>query len=212
MPLLWHGRTYCRQLPGFLTPLHGQFSLPTRNDPWRRTLNWKSTRGPQYQFCNPIQCNRQNGSWFEDQRQVFLIHSPVASSERVVCVPHCIQRTTKLGQVVPISIVTLSTIQNKRVPSIRIPVRIVHNGRKIDARALLDSGAEGIYCNATFVKNHGFPLLPLQNPIYPCNVDGTINTQGAIICVLHVTWETQILKFFWEPKLKLLYLTHFSTD
>jgi len=82
--------------------------------------------------------------------------------------------------VVPISTVTLSTIRNKRVPSIRILVRIVHNGRKIDAQALLDSGAEGIYCNATFVKSHSFPLQPLQNPIYPHNVDGTINTQGAI--------------------------------
>jgi len=66
-----------------------------------------------------------------------------------------------------ISIVTLSTIQNKQVPSIQILVQIVYNGRKIDARALLDSGAEDIYCNATFVKNHGFPLLPLQSPIYP---------------------------------------------
>ena len=81
---------------------------------------------------------------------------------------------------VPISIVTLSTIRNKRVSSIRIPVRIIHNGRKIDAQALLDSSTEGIYCNATFVKSHGFPLQPLQNPIYPRNVDGTINTQGAI--------------------------------
>jgi len=71
-------------------------------------------------------------------------------------------------------------IQNKQVPSIQILVQIVHNGKKIDARALLDSRAEGIYCNATFVKNHGFPLLSLQNPIYPRNVDGTINTQGAI--------------------------------
>jgi len=85
-----------------------------------------------------------------------------------------------LGQVVPTSIVTLSTIRNKRVPSIRIPVQIVHNGIKIDAQALLDSGAEGIYCNTAFVKTYVFPLLPLQDPIFPQNVDGTINTQGAI--------------------------------
>jgi len=95
--------------------------------------------------------------------------------------------------VVPISIVTLSTIRNKRVPSIRIPVCIVHNGRKIDARALLDSGAEGIYCNAAFVKTHNFPLLSLENPIFPRNVDGTINTQGAIrhATTLHMEMGTR---------------------
>jgi len=114
-----------------------------------------------------IQHDRQNGSRSENRRRVFLTHSPAASSERVVCVPHCVSRTTELGQVVPISIVTLSTIWNKRVPSIHILVRIVHNGRKIDARALLDSGTEGIYCNAAFVNTHGFPLLSLENPIFP---------------------------------------------
>ena len=94
---------------------------------------------------------------------------------------------------VPIPSVTLSTIRNKQVPSIRIPIRIVHNGKKIDAQALLDSGAEGIYCNSAFVKTHEFPLISLQNPIFPRNVDGTINTQGAIrhVTALHIEMGTQ---------------------
>ena len=93
----------------------------------------------------------------------------------------------------PISLVTLSTIQNKWVPSIRILVRIVHNGKKIDAWVLLDSGAEGIYCNAAFVKTHGFPLWSLSDPIFPRNVDGTINTQGAIChaTTLHIEMGTR---------------------
>ena len=105
---------------------------------------------------------------------------------------------------VPISIVTLSTIRNKRVPSIRILVQIVHNGRKIDARALLDSGVEGIYCNATFVRTHGFPLLSLQNPIYPRNVDSTINTQGAISHATNLRMEMGIR----HTKLANLFVTN----
>ena len=45
---------------------------------------------------------------------------------------------------------------------------------------LLDSGAEGVYCNVKFVKKNSLPLQALPNPIYPRNVDGTINAQGAI--------------------------------
>ena len=53
--------------------------------------------------------------------------------------------------------VTTDTIRNKRVPSIRMKVRIVHNGRQIDALAILDSGAEGIYCHTDFIKKHKIP-------------------------------------------------------
>jgi len=76
--------------------------------------------------------------------------------------------------------VTPDTIRNIRAPSIRIAVRIVNNGRQIDAQAILDSGAEGVYCNKAFIEKHNIPTHPLVSPIYARNVDGTLNKQGVI--------------------------------
>ncbi len=79
-------------------------------------------------------------------------------------------------------------IRNIRAPSIRLPVRIRYNERQIDARALLDSRAEGIYCNAEFIQKNKLPLKNLDHPIYPKNVDGSLNRQGAIrhATILHM--------------------------
>src|ERR1700741_1170654 len=83
-----------------------------------------------------------------------------------------------LGQTVPH--VTIHMIWNIRAPSICIPVQIVCKGKQINAQALLDSGAEGLFCNIAFTTKHQIPLQTLPAPIYPRNVDGTINAQGAI--------------------------------
>src|SRR5260221_132299 len=79
-------------------------------------------------------------------------------------------------------------IRNIRALSIRLPVRIRYNEKQIDARALLDSGAEGIYCNAEFIQRNKLPLKNLDHPIYPKNVDGSLNCQGAIrhATILHM--------------------------
>jgi len=45
---------------------------------------------------------------------------------------------------------------------------------------ILDSGTEGIYINANYVKKHQLLLQDLKVPIYPCNVDRTLNQNGAI--------------------------------
>ena len=76
--------------------------------------------------------------------------------------------------------VTPNTIRNIQAPSIRIKVRIVNNGRPIDAFAILDSGAEGVYCNKAFIEKHKIPTHPLETPVYAQNVDGTMNKQGII--------------------------------
>jgi hypothetical protein len=76
--------------------------------------------------------------------------------------------------------VTPETIQNIQAPSIRIKVQIVNNGRQIDAYAILDSGAEGIYCNKSFIDKHKIPTYALENPVYAQNVDGMLNKHGII--------------------------------
>jgi len=62
----------------------------------------------------------------------------------------------------------------------QIDVRILYNGKEIDAKAILDSGAEGIYCNTSFINKYGIPVYNIDHPVYPRNVDGTLNKQGAI--------------------------------
>jgi len=72
------------------------------------------------------------------------------------------------------------TIRNIHHPSMQIDVRITYNGKEIDAAAILDSGAEGIYCNTSFIRKYGLPTYDLELPVYPRNIDGTLNKQGAI--------------------------------
>jgi len=62
----------------------------------------------------------------------------------------------------------------------QIDIQIVYNGKEIDAEAILDSGAEGVYCNTSFIKKYGLPTYDIEPPVYPRNVDGTLNKQGAI--------------------------------
>src|SRR5579863_7883413 len=66
------------------------------------------------------------------------------------------------------------------MPSIRLKVRIIHNGIKTDAIVLLDSRAEGNYANTKFIKKHKIPTYNIDHLVYPHNVDGTLNQQGAI--------------------------------
>jgi hypothetical protein len=94
--------------------------------------------------------------------------------------PSCTTRTLAALQAEKATNVTVDTARNNRSRSIRIPVQIVSEEGKTDAKALLDSGAEGIYINANYIKKHHFPLQELGMPIYPRNVDRTPNKNGAI--------------------------------
>jgi hypothetical protein len=94
--------------------------------------------------------------------------------------PSCTTRTLAALQAEKATNVTVDTVWNNRSHSIRIPVWIVSKEGKTDAKALLDSGTEGIYINANYVKKHRFPLQDLKTPIYPRNVDGTPNKNSAI--------------------------------
>jgi hypothetical protein len=99
---------------------------------------------------------------------------------RVIFLPSCTTRTLAVLQAEKANNVTVDTVWNNRSCSIRIPVRIKSEKGKTDAKALLDSGAEGVYINTSYVKKHQLPLQDLKTPIYPRNVDGTPNKNGAI--------------------------------
>jgi len=54
-----------------------------------------------------------------------------------------------------------------------------HKG--VAVKALLDSGATGLFMNTAFAKEKGFRMERLKNPLLVRNVDRTVNVRGAII-------------------------------
>jgi len=53
-----------------------------------------------------------------------------------------------------------------------------HEG--VAVRALLDSGATGLFMDTTFAKEKGFKMEKLKRPLLVRNVDRTVNAGGAI--------------------------------
>ncbi|KAF5345315.1 hypothetical protein D9758_002139 [Tetrapyrgos nigripes] len=72
--------------------------------------------------------------------------------------------------------------RNKQIPSITLKTELIGKitGRKIDASALIDSGAEGIIINSQFAQRNQLTLLPIKNPFPVRNVDGSENTMGWV--------------------------------
>ncbi|KAF5319135.1 hypothetical protein D9758_018626 [Tetrapyrgos nigripes] len=70
--------------------------------------------------------------------------------------------------------------RNRQIPSITLKTELIGKvtGRKIDADALIDSGAEGIIINGQFTQKNQLTLLPIKNPFPVRNVDGSENTMG----------------------------------
>jgi len=56
----------------------------------------------------------------------------------------------------------------------------LENHEGIAVRALLDSGATGLFMDTTFAREKGFKMEKLKKPLLVRNVDGTVNTGGAI--------------------------------
>ena len=54
-----------------------------------------------------------------------------------------------------------------------------HEG--VAVKALLDSGATGLFMNTIFAKEKGFKMERIKNPLLVKNVDGTVNVGGAIM-------------------------------
>jgi len=63
---------------------------------------------------------------------------------------------------------------------------------------LLDSGAEGVYCNTSFIKKYSIPTHAIDRPVYPINVDGTLNKQGAMCYATILRMGMSIDPNHWE--------------
>jgi len=54
------------------------------------------------------------------------------------------------------------------------------NHEGVAVRALLDSGATGLFMDTTFAREKGFKMEKLKKPLLVRNIDGTVNAEGAI--------------------------------
>jgi len=72
------------------------------------------------------------------------------------------------------------TLQPLREVWIRVELEKLENHKEVTVRALLDSGATGLFMDMTFVQEKGFKIEKLKKPLLVRNIDGTVNTEGAI--------------------------------
>ena len=74
----------------------------------------------------------------------------------------------------------VARVSNK---SICIPITLRENKKDrepVELEALLDSGAGGLFIDATFAKQNEFTLHDLPEPLNAYNVDGTLNKKGTV--------------------------------
>src|SRR3981189_2071799 len=72
------------------------------------------------------------------------------------------------------------TIGSTKFPEINVKIKMVDTQKEIQVDALLDSGATGLYVDATFIKENGLNTQKLVQEIPVYNVDGTRNNSGSI--------------------------------
>jgi len=63
---------------------------------------------------------------------------------------------------------------------IKVGLEKLENHKGVAVRALLDSGATGLFIDITFVQEKGFKMEKLKKPLLVRNIDGTVNAEGAI--------------------------------
>jgi len=132
-------------------------------------------------------------------RFIFSCFSSIKASYRgEVQLSRCTPRKIGPTQSPKICHVPPHTIWNIRSPSFQLKIRIDFNGTLIDAHALLDSGAKGIYCNTSFIEKHLIPTHAIDHPIYPFNMDGTINKNGVMRHAAILRMGMRIDQDHWE--------------
>jgi hypothetical protein len=88
--------------------------------------------------------------------------------------------------------VLVARVSNKSI-CILITLRENKKDREpVELEALLDSGAGGLFIDATFAKQNEFTLYDLPEPLNAYNVDGTLNKKGTVMS--YVKADLQINK------------------
>ena len=63
----------------------------------------------------------------------------------------------------------------------KVGLEKLENHKGVAVKALLDSGATGLFMDIAFAKEKGFRMERMKKSLLVKNVDGTINVGGAII-------------------------------
>ena len=63
---------------------------------------------------------------------------------------------------------------------IKMGLEKLESHERVAIRALLDSGATGLFMDTTFAREKGFKIEKLKKPLLVRNVDGTVNAGGTI--------------------------------
>ena len=74
----------------------------------------------------------------------------------------------------------------------RVGLEKLESHEGVAVKALLDSGATGLFMDTTFSREKGFKMKKLKKPLLVRNVDRTVNTGGAI------TYQVEYNMFFKE--------------
>jgi len=62
----------------------------------------------------------------------------------------------------------------------KVGLEKLKNHKGVAVKALLDSGATGLFIDMTFAREKGFKMEKMKYPLLVKNVDGTVNVGGAI--------------------------------
>ena len=73
------------------------------------------------------------------------------------------------------------TFQLLREVWMRVGLEKLESHEGVIVKALLDSGATGMFMDTTFAKEKGFRMEKLKKPLLVRNVDGMVNAGGAIM-------------------------------
>jgi len=73
---------------------------------------------------------------------------------------------------------------------VKVGLEKLESHKGVVVKALLDSGATGLFMDMTFAKEKGFKMERMKRPLLVKNVNGSVNIGGAI------TYQVECNMFF----------------
>ena len=88
-----------------------------------------------------------------------------------------------------INALTIRSVPHPDLKSMLVDTKIINGKKSATTKALIDSGAKGVFMDERFAKKHGLLLVKLSKEIPVSNVDNTPNQNGPIKEIMTYTIE-----------------------